>query len=198
MGQYYKPISLDSREYLSAHEYDNGLKLMEHSWINNHFVDTVESLLMEGGKWYMDRIVWAGDYGDDDLFLDEFRGHSGDDLVGAYLSNVSSPDSKENLNLYIYADMYFTCIRPDYTNVRPRFLINHTKLQYVDKDKCPVMRDGYRVHPLPLLTSSGNGRGGGDYDGNNMEYVGIWAGDSISVGFTCPQDYTEIVPNFEE
>jgi hypothetical protein len=36
------------------------------------------------------------------------------------------------------------------------------------------------VHPLPLLTCSGNGRGGGDYCLDD-ERVGIWAFDRIGI-----------------
>jgi len=66
MGQYYMPISIDKKQFVYSHEYDNGLKLMEHSWIGNGFVGIVEDLIAEGGAWNGDRIVWAGDYADED------------------------------------------------------------------------------------------------------------------------------------
>ena len=31
------------------------------------------------------------------------------------------------------------------------------------------------LHPLPLLTCIGNGKGGGDYHGTSMERIGSWA-----------------------
>ena len=62
MGQYYKPINLDDKQWLYTHDYDTGLKLMEHSWIGNQFVGTVMSLMLKGGLWFKKRIVWAGDY----------------------------------------------------------------------------------------------------------------------------------------
>ena len=62
MGQYWKPVSVEKREHVYSHRYGNGLKLMEHSYINNGFVKAVESLIAKGGAWYGDRIVWAGDY----------------------------------------------------------------------------------------------------------------------------------------
>jgi hypothetical protein len=40
--------------------------------------------------------------------------------------------------------------------------------------------DGWRIHPLPLLTCEGNGRGGGDYRGES-DLVGRWSRDLISV-----------------
>jgi len=62
MGQYYKPINIDNNQWLLSYDYTAGewsigLKLMEHSWMKNPFVKTVESLLAEGGKWFANRIV---------------------------------------------------------------------------------------------------------------------------------------------
>jgi hypothetical protein len=66
MGQYYKPCLLTRtgktvKAWLYSHRYGNGLKIMEHSWITNGFVETVESLLIPGGPWYKQPIVWAGE-----------------------------------------------------------------------------------------------------------------------------------------
>ena len=55
----------------------------------------------------------------------------------------------------------------------------------------------YALHPLALLTAEGNGRGGGDYEGTNMELIGSWSRDFISVSPNKPtDDFVEIVPNF--
>ena len=37
------------------------------------------------------------------------------------------------------------------------------------------------LHPLPLLTAVGNGRGGGDYAGINADKIGSWAFDVLEV-----------------
>jgi hypothetical protein len=64
------------------------------------------------------------------------------------------------------------------------YIVNHTKKVYIKK--------GDGIHPLPLLTAEGNGRGGGDYhEGPNMEMVGTWARDVISMENEAP-DYTLI------
>jgi hypothetical protein len=68
------------------------------------------------------------------------------------------------------------------------YLVNHTKKVYVKKNA--------GLHPLSLLTAEGNGRGGGDYDGPNMEMVGTWARDVISMENEAP-DYTLIECVFE-
>ena len=66
MGQYYKPCILGGNKktvkaWMYSHEYDNGLKLMEHSYIGNSFVSAFESLIKNKPQ----RVVWAGDYADD-------------------------------------------------------------------------------------------------------------------------------------
>jgi hypothetical protein len=55
-----------------------------------------------------------------------------------------------------------------------------------------------KIHPLPLLTADGNGRGGGDYNGEGIDHVGTWARDRISLMKEIPEDFTEITPNFDE
>ena len=61
-----------------------------------------------------------------------------------------------------------------------RYIVNHTKKEYVDKDIVPEDKEGWKVHPLPLLTCEGNGRGGGDYRLWN-EFIGYWSRDKISI-----------------
>ncbi len=43
MGQYYHPTLIDAEAHVSwfyTHDYDNGLKLMEHSYIGNSVMNT--------------------------------------------------------------------------------------------------------------------------------------------------------------
>ena len=48
-------------------------------------------------------------------------------------------------------------------------------------------KEGYWVYsPISLLTAIGNGRGGGDYYGNNR-MVGEWAGDKVYLSETKPE-----------
>ena len=70
MGQYYKVIILGDKN-IDTHEIIRvfmepwfGIKLLEHSYINNNFVNAVEFLLSPEGIFYKSRIVWAGDYAD--------------------------------------------------------------------------------------------------------------------------------------
>ena len=168
MGQYYYPIILDADGkiivWMQAHMYGNGLKLMEHSFIGNNFVSTFEFGLSPEGPHHKSHVVWAGDYADDE------------------------PDGE---NLYNQCEEY-RMIRPEEKDTtRFRFVVNHTKKQFVDKTKV-ASRGGYTIHPLPLLTCEGNGRGGGDYRGDSP-LVGSWARDVISVEVDAPEGFEEII-----
>jgi hypothetical protein len=153
---------------------------MEHSWLKNDFVNTVEKLIAEGGKWFNTRIVWAGDYADPEV-----------DENGNVITEIHEGKTYEQ-NLYDITDDEVKVEQTDFKMYR--YLINETKKQFVDKIKI-VDNNGWRIHPLPLLTCEGNGRGGGDYcyeDKNNL--IGSWSRDVITVSTKKPKkEYTEIV-----
>jgi hypothetical protein len=154
MGQYYYPVILaDDKQtviaWIYSHDYGEGLKLMEHSWIGNPFVLAFEGLIYKNPQ----RVVWAGDYADSD---------SNDEN-----NNVHNRCTEE------------TQVHPSAIQSIGNYIVNHDKMMYVDKTKGVKDTWGY-IHPLPLLTCEGNGRGGGDYRGNS-KLVGIWARDKISI-----------------
>lgn len=172
MGQYYKPVALGTKQYVNSWNFDCGLKLMEHSWVGNPFVKFVESLIAKGGDWYGKPIVWAGDYAEPE----------------------PEPESDVYRNLY---DLHKKEIKSKegYKEKHYRYVINLTKKCFVDKSKVPDF-DGWKIHPLPLLTCEGNGQGGGDYrgsDDNNL--VGSWARDIVKVSKRKPtaKGYKEIM-----
>ena len=72
------------------------------------------------------------------------------------------------------------------------YVVNHSKKVYFHK------APGCALHPLPLLTAEGNGRGGGDYIGSSMGLVGTWARDILSVEEQIPEGYTRVNPTFLE
>ena len=168
MGQYYKPTSVDNMESLYSHDYGSMSKLMEHSYINNDFVEIAEYLLSPKGKWHKHSFVWAGDY--------------------------ANGEENSEKNLYMIAKEIQLKDYPEGSS--GRYIVNHTKKEYVDKDIVPEDEEGWKVHPLPLLTCEGNGRGGGDYHLWN-EFIGYWSRDKISVEKEAPKGYTELIPNFE-
>ena len=165
MGQYYYPVYLSADGkilgWMHAHAYKNGLKLTEHSYMKNAFVNTFERGLVPGARFYKGRVVWAGDYADPE------------------------PSGE---NLYRMCDEY-SSLCPDPKDAGPRYILNHTKKLFVDKEKVPS-KNGITYHPLPFLTAEGNGRGGGDVEKSPL--VGSWARDEISVEDTH-LDFEEIL-----
>jgi len=65
MGQYYMPTLIAEDGTVStlySHQYDNGLKLMEHSYIGNKFVNAVLTQLWKHPM----KVAWIGDYSNDE------------------------------------------------------------------------------------------------------------------------------------
>lgn len=80
MGQYYLICNLDKREYLHPHRLGEGMKAREWLW-SGQLPRALSVLLIDGdgrgggdvncsisGRWAGDRIVIAGDYGDQGKF----------------------------------------------------------------------------------------------------------------------------------
>lgn len=169
MGQYYKAILLDKEKqnvigWVSPYQYDSGSKLMEHSWMDNDFVKSFENMIYNNPM----PVTWCGDYAD------------------------AVDGSEEGDNFYMLCE--------DKTNLTPtteldhhksRYVINHDTKEYVDKIKVPNA-DGWKIHPLPLLTAEGNGRGGGDFRGES-HLVGLWSRNMISVSEKLPEGFTELI-----
>jgi hypothetical protein len=168
MGQYFSPIVLNDKKtqpkaWVYSHNFGSGLKLMEHSWMKNTFVGAFESLILRNPE----NIVWCGDYADN---------------VKGCKTNLSDR-CKESTKV---TPTKITTLKES------RYIINHDKKQFVDKTKVPTDADGWRIHPLPLLTCNSNGRGGGDFRGES-ELVGKWAYDKISVDSKKPKGYAELI-----
>lgn len=177
MGQYYKPVILakDKKsvvKFMYSHDYDSGLKLMEHSWQGNTFVSIFEALLINNPQ----RVIWAGDYAD--------------------------KDKNRKTNVYDRCTDNKQVNPTAKSKTQHRYLVNHSQKTFVDKWKTPKSPDawGWKIHPLPLLTCDGNGRGGGDFRGENY-LVGAWARDVISVEsskYAIPEGFTETIFNLVE
>lgn len=158
---------------------------MEHSYVDNDFVGTIMKLLTKGNEWYKNRIIWAGDY-------------SEKVLSDNTLYDLAYYDKKdEGIKLFKKINP-----KPLLTTKEQKktIIVNHTKKEYLKISDCKKDKDGWIINPLPLLTALGNGNGGGDYHGNNMDYIGLWAFDVISVEFDEKEleGYTKIIPEFKE
>lgn len=214
MGQYYYPTIINDDgtiNYLVSHDYGNGLKLMEHSYIGNNFVNAVSSQIWKEPK----GIAWIGDYSDYEMPEDEAE-------LEPYEKKLPQPDF---MNLYhtIFDDLNDDSPFGNQFKIKPEpiemdldfydgfYIVNHTSKEYIDLGEYwrkykRVWKnyDGteteYAVHPLPLLTACGNGRGGGDYWDKYMNYdkVGIWAFDMIELTDEEPESYTKVDIGFVE
>jgi len=84
MGQYYMTVNIDKKQYLNPHRFGSGLKLLEFSCDSCGLMTGLAILLSNGngrgggdlhsddpivGSWAGDRIVVAGDYGDEGAFM---------------------------------------------------------------------------------------------------------------------------------
>lgn len=202
MGQYYKPINLDKKQYVYSHDFGSGLKLMEHSWVGNGFVNVIESLIAEGGAWHGDRIVWAGDYAD--VEKGEKKMSYKDSRTGE--TKHYEPNLFDLIDDDVNPEMKLI---PGPTQKNYRYVINLDTKEFVDTKKVPLSdvytdEDGkewpFQMHPLPILTCEGNGRGGGDFHKGD-DLVGKWARQRVTVSDRLPaahEGYKEIIFNLFE
>lgn len=224
MGQYYRSAILN-KEALNNNEikiekslccyiHGNGAKLMEHSYVGNTYVGAYVKLLAE--QYYGYPFVWVGDYADDKfnvnvhdkalLYIDdvikvnaEKQGYARENE--SIFSKFMRYDSGDRIILSgikyeeDFAEKY-TFKEVGGNQLNYKYILNLTKKEYV---KIPEYNENeWTIHPLPLLCADGNGRGGGDYQGINMNKVGIWAYDKIGISNDIPNDFNELVVNFEE
>ena len=186
MGQYYEVLAEDKDGKRTAYNrrvdgHYTMAKLMEHSWWNNDFCCALSKTLVNNPR----KIAWVGDYAEEDEckalgfeYAEAWGGEDQDPAVG-----ISSTD---------------------FTLDKVKYLVNVTKKLYVDLAKykeSSTEESGRVIHPIPLLTCIGNGRGGGDYspaDGVSDEWVGAWAFDAIMLTNDKPECYTEVCPVFRE
>lgn len=179
MGQYYHPISIEKEQYVLSHDFENGLKIMEHSWIGNNFVNVVMNMISKGGKWFKTKIVWAGDYAEVEEGLD----------VNLYKKFYDNQMPKKDL------------AHEEQHKNQNRYLVNLTKKEYIDLKKTEKNKNkwGWSIHPLPLMTCEGNGQGGGDFFGGDPDgLVGSWSRCVVVAQKTKPRNCKEIIFNLVE
>ena len=199
MGQYYYPTILREKnkrfysEEFYALDYDNGLKLTEHSYCGNHFVETVMAQLLNKPG----RLAWIGDYHSDGDFAE----------LNPDLPEIIEKRFNEHYKCFTLPGYEGYCngkhvrhySKPEEVEERQgRFILNHDKKCYIDmveyeKNNLTCTEDdNWHFHPIPLLTAVGNGRGGGDFRGIGEEDVGYWAGDLLEVRNAKPNGYENV------
>lgn len=206
MGQYYKVINIDKKEYMRP-EY--GLKLMEWSYNKNSLILNLMKKL--ANEWKGDRVFVVGDYAvsdDYDKSYDYKKLVEIEKELGIY---KETDNESYSISLYHYADNNFKQIPlENIKNEEYKYIYNHNKKQYVDLEHCPLAwlykddNDKFieiKIAPISLLLALGNGRGGGDYRTNNKFLVGNYINDVKDLEITkepLDNDYTELRPEFYE
>jgi len=202
MGQYYRAIVKKQNGRITVYnryimrdgkqEYTPA-KLTEHSWWLNDFVNAVCLDVYENKE--KRRIAWIGDYAHG--YLKWWKEKTFNGLNQRKIARLS----------HQCWDCDGIAVQPTNFTLDGKFLINHTKKQYVNCSKFfenSTMHafDNWCFHPLPLLTCIGNGLGGGDYcskaSNSTEEYIGAWAWDEIGIEDTPHEGYIEIFPIFIE
>ena len=199
MGQYYYPTILREKnerfhsEEFYALDYDNGLKLTEHSYCGNHFVETVMAQLLNKPG----RLAWMGDYHEVGDFAE----------LNPDLPEIIEQRFNEHYKCFTLPGYEGYCngkhvrhySKPEEVEERQgRFILNHDKKCYIDMEEYEKNNltcaedDDWRFHPIPLLTAVGNGRGGGDFHGIGEEDVGCWVGDLLEVRNAKPNGYENV------
>lgn len=180
MGQYYMSILGDAYglnckvfDRSVNHEYTLA-KLLEHAWWQNTFVNAFSEFLYKTPS----RVCWVGDYATEP-----------DDFNFNLPAGIVRPNYKKVWGNRV---TYLTCQPSDFT-LDDKFLINYDTRQFIDLNEYKaksVNDDGWIIHPLPLLTAVGNGRGGGDFqDGVGIEFVGTWTWHLLAFLDSPPKDF---------
>ena len=194
MGQYYKTVIVrenksDDKDILSV---DNdcefrcswvGLKLMEHSYLHNIWIETIAFFIYKQRV----RMAHVGDYA-----------YEYPQYELAYNNHVK----RENVDTS-------QCFNDNgdriYFDYKDKYLVNWDKAIYINFNEYMKLSkaswaEDVVVCPFTLLTALGNGRGGGDYWENNPNFnqIGTWAWDLISIEDSVPENCTEFPIYFTE
>jgi hypothetical protein len=119
-------------------------------------------------------------------------------LENGVLTAVEEEDTKETLHSMV-GNKDDSLIKPVHVKVKFRYIINHDKKEFIDKSEIRKDESGMKIHPLSLFTCEGNGRGGGDFHGED-DRIGSWSRDRISMENSLDNypDYKEVDGQFFE
>lgn len=159
MGAYYM-AAIENKTF-NPHDTDNGMKLMEHSYLYNSYCCAIESMLLDKPQ----PLVWLCDY------------HEADETT--------------ELTWGICARTEYKPASPEYSDFKwPVYIINHTKKEFYNKQElAKLIEDEWKINPLPILTNSDKyAMGGGDYSPDDERRT-TWCGDIIEV--TLSKDKTK-------
>lgn len=163
MGQYYKAVIVTDNDevkgWFDSWDYESGMKLMEHSWVGNHFVKSVEAYLFNNPA----RLAWSGDY-------DEVKGFYDKAEEDTHLPKQDTSGITDGH--YIINHTKKCAVRvPDEPG-----------------EDCPFGEWPVHPLPLLTAMGNGLG-GGDYWSEVQKDKVGSWAMDLLEVAYEVPKGY---------
>ena len=201
MGEYYEFVNLDKKEYLEPGYFGSGIKFYSCRQVDNDFVNCAYTLM--NSSWKNDTVLFLGDesllksngnpiieelinkYSDSPI--DECAYENGANisrLFKATEEELTGPDpydydedktAEENYLKRVYKALPFS---KDF--IFYRYILNHTKRQYIDRNKLGDYDDAYYLDPFPMLIGVGR-HSEYDYPNFRKSYMGMWIGDDIEI-----------------
>lgn len=196
MGQYYNILVGDMpiSEKTTYKVYDRSVdtqytmaKLTEFSWFGNPFCDALANELLNPKI-----VIWCGDYAENsDL----------EKIPYCQYKHITVDKIWDSANYETIAKKEF-----DWSN---KYILNLSKSEFINVNKywnnsvITIDEEPWVLNPIAILTAVGNGRGGGDYFGSDMDHVGRWAGDVIVISEKYPPEllgttFSELDVTFKE
>ena len=164
MGQYFRFVCLLNDTfiqfiYIFCHE--GGSKFLEMAGRNNYFMLRMEKLLSPDNLWFKQRVILAGEYAK----------HEKNHKYNLYeMTDYKTEVTAQNINPETNFIEKYYAKKDEF-----RYIINHDKCQYVDKQKCTT-----KIHHLAILLEEGY-----------INSTGLWSRQIISVQNDIPENFTE-------
>ena len=201
MGQYFEWVNLDKRELLDSSAFADGLELYETSYVGSERTGAALTLL--AGDWAHDAVVFMGDYcspaDSANLLMRRIAREYGErgayDQLADEFSNIAGGfAAARGKTEWVYDDIAQDTVSREYQGTfdlevsDPRYLVNLTKGEYVDRRATMVWYvkrtpsyEVSRFDPTPLLLATE-----GALDGFEDGGCGPWLGDDVYASDTCP------------
>ena len=171
MGQYYLIVNLDKKQYIYPHRFGDGLKLLEFGPSPCGTMCGLALLLSNGngrgggdlrdaddstvvGSWAGDRIVVAGDYGDEGKWLENVPVE--ELAVVAQNTFTEGYQVPEHVNLYAYANAKFRDVSDEIIRemLKDQYLREELQKTAEDHRNCWASKDGPLAAALKELLAA--------------------------------------------
>lgn len=201
MGEYYEFVNLDKKEYLTPGYFGSAINFSNCRQVDNDFINSAYTLM--NSSWKNDTVLFLGDESSlksngnpiiEELInkyssnpMDECAYENGPNisrLFKATKEELTGPDAyyynedkelEENYLKRVYKALPFS---KDF--IFYRYIFNHTRRQYIDRNKLGDCGDAYYVDPFPALIGVGR-HSEYDYPNFRKSNIGMWIGDDIEI-----------------